>query len=57
MTFLITDSMRHWLRISNLFSKHIKVKGCQWLQCEENKPDTRPSNILNKTKPIGSHSK
>ena len=27
MTFLLIDGTRHWLRISNLFLKNVKVKG------------------------------
>ena len=29
MTFLLIDRTRHWIRISNLFLKNIKVKGRQ----------------------------
>ena len=32
MTFLVTDSTRHWLNISNLVLRNIKVK---WRQCSD----------------------
>ena len=32
--FLVIDGTRHWLNISNLFRKNIKVKGRQRPDCD-----------------------